>query len=255
MDSPISGYLLFRSSMNLDVFSKYKKLEVKAGTILFRERDPADFMYVILAGQIRIYKRVMEGVHKTLDTLVPGEYFGEMSLLTRASRSATAEVIQDAILVELDQENFVEVLRESPETGIEMLSQMANRLEKTNEEAILMALELALIERKPPDYSKIAGKGPFLVAMGSFDLEKLPEVIRLRKEIRWSAGVNELASVLKVGKSEDALVYILETDDVREAIKLVSTFKGLVKWDISLGISPEDEIIETLNQEGEWEDG
>jgi len=230
--------------MNLDIFNQYKKIEVKAGTVLFKENDSADFMYVILDGQILIYKRVMEGVHKTLATLGPGEYFGEMSLLTRANRSATAEVLQDAVLVELDQENFTAVLRESPETGIEILSQMAKRLEKTNEEAILLALELALLERRPTGYRKPTGRGQFLIAVGSFEMDKLPEILRLRKELRWPLGITEHASVLKVGKSEDALVYILEIDDMRDAIKLISAFKGLVTWDISFGISPDDELLE-----------
>ncbi|HWP47562.1 MAG TPA: cyclic nucleotide-binding domain-containing protein [Candidatus Limnocylindrales bacterium] len=234
--------------MNLEVLSKYKKLEVKAGTILFKENDPGDFMYVILDGQVLIYKRVMEGVNKTLSTLTTGEYFGEMSLLLRANRTATAEVIQDAVLVKLDQENFREVLRESPETGIEMLTQMARRLEKSNEEAIYMALELALLERKPADYKSIPSRGQLLIATGSFEMEKLPEVLRLRKEVRWSTGVNERASVLKVGSSQDALIYLLEVEDLREVIKLILAFKGLVRWDFSLGISPDEDFIDTLNQ-------
>jgi hypothetical protein len=232
--------------MNLEIFNKYRKLEVKAGTILFRENDPADFMYVILEGQIHIYKRVMEGVNKTLSLLNAGEYFGEMSLLIQAGRTATAEVTRDAVLVELDKEDFRELLRESPDTGIEMLSQMSQRLAKTGEEAIYMALELALLERKPSDYKKLTGKGQFLVATGSFAIEKLPEILKLQKELRWPAGVNEHANILKVGKSKDALVYILEVDDFREAIKLIPAFKGLVTWDISVGISPDDEILDSL---------
>jgi len=87
--------------MNLEVYKDYERLSVKTGTIIFREKDPADVMYVIISGRVSISKQVMEGIDKTLSVLEEGEYFGEMSLLLKANRSATVTAMEDTELVKL----------------------------------------------------------------------------------------------------------------------------------------------------------
>src|SRR5207248_7643060 len=54
----------------------------KAGTVLFREGDPGDRMFVIRAGKVNISKRISDR-EMTLAVLGPGEFFGEMALLER----------------------------------------------------------------------------------------------------------------------------------------------------------------------------
>ena len=139
--------------MNLSMYGNYEQHVVNAGTVIFREKDFGDFMYIIVNGRVSISKHVVEGVDKTLSLLEEGEYFGEMSLLLNETRSATATAVEDTTLIRLTRDDLKHILREHPEAGMAMLIQLATRLEKANKEAILLALELALIEQGPQQYS------------------------------------------------------------------------------------------------------
>ena len=63
--------------------------EFPRGTVLFREGDPGGEMYVVSRGKVSISARG-GAVEKVLSTLGQGEFFGEMSILNDAPRSATA---------------------------------------------------------------------------------------------------------------------------------------------------------------------
>jgi CRP-like cAMP-binding protein len=233
--------------MNLEVYKKYEQQSVKAGTVIFRERDSADAMYVIVSGRVNISKQIMTGVDKTLSVLEEGEYFGEMSLLLKTTRSATATALEDTTLIRLGRDEFKQILRESPDVGMTMLTQLAERLEKANKEAMLLALELALAEQKPQEYpSTTFPKEQIIVATGSFEVKNMSEVLRRRKELQWDPYTKIITSLMKPGQGQDALLYIIQTDDNREVMKLTSCFKDLVRWTISLAVPTDDELIDTL---------
>lgn len=62
--------------------------EFRQGTILFREGDAGQEMYIIQKGRVQVRKRVGQS-QKVLAELGEGEFFGEMALLLGANRSAT----------------------------------------------------------------------------------------------------------------------------------------------------------------------
>src|SRR6266850_1027047 len=63
-----------------------------SGTVLFREGDRGQTMYVIRSGKVNISKRIGDS-EITLAVLGPGEFFGEMALLEGLPRSAGATVV------------------------------------------------------------------------------------------------------------------------------------------------------------------
>jgi CRP-like cAMP-binding protein len=60
----------------------YPRQHLSAGTTLFREGGFGTSMYFVVAGSLRVSKRVIEGADKILSTLGAGQYVGEMCLLT-----------------------------------------------------------------------------------------------------------------------------------------------------------------------------
>lgn len=233
--------------MNLEMYGKYERQVIEAGTIIFREKDPGEMMYVIAKGRVRISKHVVEGVDKTLSILEEGEYFGEMSLLLNAPRSATATAVEETTLIKLSREDFKQLLREYPEAGMSMLIQLASRLEKANREAILLALELALIEQTPPQYASVGLAGEYtIIAIGSFDLKDLKDVLRCRKDLHWNPQTSLLANLISPGQGQNALTYIFQTSDARETLKLAACFKNFVQWKMSLAVSTDDDMLDTL---------
>ncbi len=107
---------------------RFGKTFAEGMNVLFRgEGDEGREMFVIRSGQVAISKRVRD-VEKQLSTLGPGEFFGEMSLLTKKPRSATAVLLTDAMLLVIDPKTFEAMLRGSAEIAVRMIKMLADRL-------------------------------------------------------------------------------------------------------------------------------
>jgi CRP-like cAMP-binding protein len=212
---------------------RYLHRRLPPGTTLFREGDFGDTMYLVTRGSLQISKRVIEGAEKVITTLGVGQYAGEMSLLTGAQRSATGRAVEDTEVVEIDQDAFMQLLHDQPQVGLELMRQMATRVHQTTEELILTALEMALVQREPKR-TQVASRHMRFVATGSFASEKTAEVLRLAAEQTPLAKSPALvASLVRPGRTQEALIYIIETDDPRDLMELITPFMGLVQWDIS----------------------
>ncbi len=101
--------------------------EFPKGTVLFREGEPGREMYVVQQGKVNISKRAGD-VEKILVTLGQGEFFGEMSILNNAPRSATATCAEDSKLLVIDPKTFEAMLRGNAEIAIRMIKKLADRL-------------------------------------------------------------------------------------------------------------------------------
>ena len=101
------------------------------GQILFERGDPGDALYIIETGQIRIFALDEAQKELTLNTLGPGEAFGELALLDGLPRSASAAAVGPTTLHCLRREDFVQALRTSPsltDTVVQLLSQRVRDL-------------------------------------------------------------------------------------------------------------------------------
>ncbi|HMP75405.1 MAG TPA: YhjD/YihY/BrkB family envelope integrity protein [Kiritimatiellia bacterium] len=99
------------------------------GSVLFREGDAGDEMYFIRSGAVRLTRGPVE-----LRVMREGDYFGEMSMLLGAPRTATAEVTEsDTELVAIAEHNLETILLENPGVVRRLLVDMAARLQAMNE--------------------------------------------------------------------------------------------------------------------------
>src|SRR5258706_8515915 len=89
------------SAAELDVIAAIVETrEVAAGKELFREGDPGDGLYLVVAGEIDIVKRGPRG-ERSLAKLGVGGVLGEMSLITTDARSATGRATADSRVLRL----------------------------------------------------------------------------------------------------------------------------------------------------------
>jgi CRP-like cAMP-binding protein len=116
--------------MEDELFKRFGKVFPK-GTILFREGDAGEEMYIIETGRVKIFKRI-DGIEKVLAILGKSEFFGEMSLLNKKPRSANAEVLEDARILVINNNTFESMVRANPEIAIRIMRMLAKRLEDTN---------------------------------------------------------------------------------------------------------------------------
>lgn len=103
----------------------------QANAVLFEEGDPGSRMYVLRSGRVKIAKRV-GGCEVTLALLGPGDFFGEMALLEKLPRSATATVLEDARLIEVDESMFESLLTRSTEISVRLLRRLSSRLREAD---------------------------------------------------------------------------------------------------------------------------
>jgi CRP/FNR family cyclic AMP-dependent transcriptional regulator len=99
-----------------------------AQSLIFREGDEGDAIYVVARGRVRISRRIAGG-EEALAILGPGEIFGEMAVLdpTAAGRSADARAHEEALLLVLSRQRFEGLEKSDPE-GCADLSALLCRL-------------------------------------------------------------------------------------------------------------------------------
>jgi len=103
------------------------------GTVLFNRGDPGDSLYVVRSGAVELFFKNDTGERIVLDTVTPGHFFGEISLLDGGARTASAVAIQDVEAVVVDREDLAELIRLQPGAAMELLSATGRRLRETNE--------------------------------------------------------------------------------------------------------------------------
>jgi small-conductance mechanosensitive channel/CRP-like cAMP-binding protein len=85
-----------------------------AGEIIFRQDDPGDSFYIIKSGTVEVVVGKPGVGDVVVATLGPGNFFGEMSLLTGAVRTAGIRVRDDAEFFVIDKEGFGAALIRNP---------------------------------------------------------------------------------------------------------------------------------------------
>jgi CRP/FNR family transcriptional regulator, cyclic AMP receptor protein len=112
------------------LFQRFGK-EFPKGTVLFHEGETGKEMFVLQAGKVVITKTVRDMV-TTLATLGPGEFFGEMALISNRPRNATATVEEPARVLVIDPKTFEGMIRGNVEIAVRMIKKLAERLDEAD---------------------------------------------------------------------------------------------------------------------------
>jgi CRP/FNR family cyclic AMP-dependent transcriptional regulator len=94
-----------------------------AGSIIFSEGDQGDSMYVVKQGEVELQVRSV-----TVETVGPNGFFGEMALIEKDPRTATAVAKVDCLLVPINQKRFEFMIHEVPFFAISVMKGLSRRL-------------------------------------------------------------------------------------------------------------------------------
>jgi len=100
---------------------------IAAGEYVFREGDLGAEAFVILEGEVEVE---VEG--RLIETLGPGDIFGEMAIISSSPRSATVRAKSEVILAVLDERRFQFLVQQTPRFAIHMMRLMADRLRRAS---------------------------------------------------------------------------------------------------------------------------
>src|SRR5213596_3898758 len=120
------------------------------GENVIKEGAEGDSMFVLLQGAARVWVS-RNGTSIPIATLSAGDCFGEMSLLTGESRTATVQAESDCYVLEIGKPVMAEVIRDSPDC-LERLSEMLARRKLENEGVIKEAASQSQNEKKEREY-------------------------------------------------------------------------------------------------------
>lgn len=100
------------------------------GEVIIHEGDQGDSFYHVVSGAARVFQISEDGIDVTLNTLEPGESFGEMALLTGEPRSASVDTREASCFLVISKQAFEDMVAESPEFSLALSKILSSRLSK-----------------------------------------------------------------------------------------------------------------------------
>lgn len=119
-------------SSQSDIFTKYGRT-FAAGEKVFAEGEIGAEMFIIQTGRVRISKHSQD-VEKTLVVLEDGDFFGEMAVIDKGPRSATATAVDEVKCIVLNEELFEQQMQNNARIVKKILKNMSARLRDANKQ-------------------------------------------------------------------------------------------------------------------------
>ncbi|MBZ4654315.1 MAG: transcriptional regulator, Crp/Fnr family [Peptococcaceae bacterium] len=133
------------SEEELEMVAKLVKTrKYRKNMFIFTEGEPGEAVYFVKTGKVKISKMVEDGREHVLNIMQEGDIFGEVVLFNGGNYPATSEVIEDAEVGILRNEDLENLMRQNVDIAIDMLKIMSRRLKNASSQIRDLALKDAL---------------------------------------------------------------------------------------------------------------
>jgi CRP/FNR family cyclic AMP-dependent transcriptional regulator len=136
VSNTLGEILLFSglSEAELNVIAqRVRQRRYRENEIIFHRDDPGVALYIIVSGKVKIHNETVEGGDVIHAVFSDGEFFGELSLLDGAERSADVSTIEATEVLVLTREDLLDCIKQHPQIGINILAELAQRIRILNE--------------------------------------------------------------------------------------------------------------------------
>jgi len=137
---------------------------LQRGEILFHEGEPAEAVYAVIEGQMKLVRYSPRGRELLLHMVSPGQSFAEAALFAAGTYPATAEAVEPTRLWCLRRAALLEVLRTSPELALALLGsisrwtrRLVSKLELLTQRRVEERLAIYLLGRAGPEEIRPGG--------------------------------------------------------------------------------------------------
>jgi uncharacterized membrane protein len=107
--------------------------ELPAGATLFQTGEPGESLFVVSTGEVELFIKDTAGQKIVLTVAREGAIFGELALLDRGARTATAVALVDTELLELDRDDLLLLFQKTPEAAVRLLAAVGHMTRKADE--------------------------------------------------------------------------------------------------------------------------
>ena len=112
---------------------------IQKGGVVFLQSDPPDEFYIVKTGLVSILLGSSDGREMVINEIRPGDYFGELGIITRNPRSTTAITRTDCTLLVFTRQAFTDILDTEPLLARRILVITAERLRRSSERESALA--------------------------------------------------------------------------------------------------------------------
>ncbi len=110
-------------------------------TVVIHENDPADSLFIIESGKVKVYCSDKNGKEFIMNTQSEGDYFGELALLDDSTRSASVRTVEKSSFCIVYKEEFNRVLEDHPNITRKLIRNLAARVRKLTADVKSLALQ------------------------------------------------------------------------------------------------------------------
>jgi CRP-like cAMP-binding protein len=101
------------------IAERLTEADYPTGAVIFEQAGKAESFYLIYGGSVRITRR-RDGKQLPISVFVKNDYFGEMALISKRRRSATATAVVDTSLLVLSRQDFEQLYKRIPELRLNL---------------------------------------------------------------------------------------------------------------------------------------
>lgn len=134
--SCVSGVPVFQSLSNNELVLVESIIESSyyaRGSLVFREGEQSESLFVVKSGLIKLTQTNKEGKQHILRFLFPGDYFGQFALLHNKRNHVTAEVIEGSDVCRLHRRDFVPLVERNAALAFSFMRSMSEQLQQAEE--------------------------------------------------------------------------------------------------------------------------
>lgn len=112
----------------------------RKNTVVIQKGDESSTLYAVVEGRLKVSISDNEGKEVILNTLGPGDHFGELAILGEGPRTATVITLEDARLLTMSRSAFLDCLGKHPDIALALIRHLADRVGQLTEQVASLAL-------------------------------------------------------------------------------------------------------------------
>lgn len=157
----LSQHYLFTSfepAQLAELAGHVRPLRLPADSLLFSHGDPADRFFLVVSGQVKLFRTTPDGQEKVMELIGPGRTFGEAIMFMEQQRyPVSAQALKDSMLLAIPNRRYLQLVRNNPDACLRLLGDLSMRLHQRLNEVENLSLQNAghrvaryLLKRLPP---------------------------------------------------------------------------------------------------------
>jgi CRP/FNR family transcriptional regulator, nitrogen oxide reductase regulator len=110
------------------IFSEARELSFDEGSFLFHQDDPAERIYILTSGRVKLYQLADDGQQVLMHVMTPGRMFAAISLVKGAAYPVSAEAAQASKVLYWSQANLLALIERYPQMALNAMKVLAGHV-------------------------------------------------------------------------------------------------------------------------------